>query len=869
MIITALSRVPVTWIVIATLPLVALFFKDRMMGIGFTLSIRNFVENPAALTFLLALPGAIGWVIPPIANFLSDCIWTRAGRRKPFIIASWVGTIGAFILMPLMDGFWSLVACYMVFSACNGLGGPVTALKMEIVPPSQRILASVIMSWLVQVAVLMFWVVGIGRFDQVSNIFGGALVGETALYWAVALAMVAMLAVLCLGIRETRPRVLAERSAGVWTPIRASLRSLVSFQLFGVYILAFSTAILGVGLGAMNTLLYVEQFGVSNQEMGINIAIGGLLNLLLIPVLGMLSTRMGKMRVYIGLIIAGILVNGSMYLYYHHCLDNGRPTLIEMVVFGEMLSVIGVLKAMSLTPLVYDYVRRDELGTYAAGQGVIEHWTNLLTATLVGLFVFWYATTWLAPAGVRVRVAVAEDTPQPAIAATLAAFPFAAPEGTKDLRLHAEAYFGNNTRQTHGTAYDIRLADDRATAIRESIERIEGERRTADVALRFHRASQGPATPAITGPWRPVDPTNPVAETDAVLAEAARRRAAGPGIVGGQTAAIAVLVAAKADFQAELDRRSAALRSQVLEALGDQVLSTGGQVLGAATAPVLRASWPLTGPPIDRTAEQLLDALRRADPAILDLVVRDVGGVYRLEASRRQDDGADAAAVTASLDQALAELPTAAMALGLRWPASPNTSAGTAITLDLRVLEDPIDRHPSPITRVVHAIQTAVGFPPDPPDRVHAALARSLRRPGWVDHAAVGPVPGQERAVRITALADAMPADALATWGALDVAAADVPTDRLGSLLGDRAGPAGDLYRLAVTAAKGQRLTVPMPVMAADVAKQQYDYLAGFLAILCLQVIGLGVALVFAAMVASGRLRPRGLEEAQAQEQAS
>jgi Na+/melibiose symporter-like transporter len=862
---------------------VAVIFKDRMMGIGFTISMRNFVENPAALTFLLSLPSLIGWAIPPIVNFASDCFWTRWGRRKPFIILSWVGTITTLGLMPLAPDFWSLLACYLTFSIFNSLAGPVESLKMEVVPPAQRVVSSAIMAWIGQLAVLMFWVVGIGRFDEVTTFFGGALVGESALYWSASIGMVVMLAFLMLGIREIKPQRLRQKSSSL---VRSAFGNLISFHLWGVYILAFSTAILGTGLGAMNTLLYVEQFGVTNQEMGYNIAIGGLLNIALIPLLGLLANKVGKGGVYVGLVIAGMVVNVSMYIYFHNFLDDGRPTLLEMVVFGEMLSVIGVLKGMALTPLVYDFIRRDELGTYSAGQGLINQATNYVTTNFIGLFVTWYAVMLLAPPGERVRVTFRDDLPRERVEATLTATRagWELPFGVDELRLHATPWYANGSKLDHGRGYELRLRDDHAELLRTESDRLEAARKKAETRERFLRQAHGvPAAPAsaTAAAESPVTPSatrinlrDPAADVADILAEAealnARLSIEKGDPIAGEAAAKELLTTARTEIQDELKRRAGRFQRQVEQHFSTQLLRSGEEILGAATAPAVITTRSLMGTLDTRALERFLDGMRRTKGSLIDLAVVKRDEVYTLEISALCD-GRSPAETAAAIDSVVTSTLAGSGEQRAKWRQLIGPSATTgglretvALVLDLRLLEDPIDRHPSPITRISHNFLRLVGVEPPRPERRFAAVGRGLRRAGWVDHASASALPGDNYAIRVTALMGTRPNDAEKQLGKLATPADEVPQQRLGELLGSSSAAANDLYCLAGQAARDQRLTVARPILLSDTSKQRYDYLAGYIPIFILQVIGLCVTFIFLRMVKTGKLRRRGVEEAEA-----
>jgi Na+/melibiose symporter-like transporter len=826
MIITCKKKITFLWIVLATLPWVAVIFKDKVMAIAFTFSMRKFVENPAALTFLLTVPMYISWIVPPTVNFMADRIWTRWGRRKPFIVTSWIGTMVSITLMPLAPDFGWLLAAYTVFHVFNAIGGPVESLKMEIVPPSQRGTSAAVMSWIAQLTVLLFWVVAIGRFDEMTTMFGFNVSGEQGLFWTVSLGMVIMLLFLMLGIKETNPHsaLLGEKYS-----FRTVFGGLFNQHLWPVYILIFSVAILGTGMGAFNQLLITEQWGYSKQDQGNNIAIGGIINLFLIPMLGLLANKVGRGRVYVSLVIAGITVNTSMFLYYTFVLYDARPSLIEMIVFGEMLSVIGILTGMSLTPFQYDFIPRNELGTFAAGSGLVISATNILTTNLMGLFVWGYATIFLGPPGEMARVTFQDNQHRAAAEQTLAGASWVDPATGSTLNaphLTAQPWYATGAKLDHGRGYEIRLNNKDSSTLRDQRDQMDAERGK-------HKARKSYAI-------------NKLAKNPPAL-EADKLRAT----VASETAAEMELTSKIDKIDQELAKRASAFRTQIEQVLGTKLMRDGDQILAVAQEPAVLASFALNARPIPSAVEQTLDRLHKAEGSVIDLRVIPSGDKWILQLSARTDD-------TAKLKSALEASATPSLKQVMNWPpATPEIQNAKAVRLDLRIIEDPLDRHTSPIMRMVYGSMAIFTDPPTPEQRLNA-LGRNLRRPGVFEHAGANVVPGEENAIRIMAIPVDAPSENLDTAPA-------VVTARLSQSLDPvTAKQAVALYAATMPAAKAQRMTIAQPILITSFAKQQYDYMAGYIAVFVLQLVGLGITFFFLYLVKIGRVRRRGAEEAEA-----
>jgi hypothetical protein len=330
-------------------------------------------------------------------------------------------------------------------------------------------------------------------------------------------------------------------------------------------------------------------------------------------------------------------------------------------------------------------------------------------------------------------------------------------------------------------------------------------------------------------------------------------------------AAQAQVVAAK---DAELQRRADAFRAQIEARLKDVLLPDGAQVLSATAIPAVVATLPLAGRPRVEDVEATLDALRR-DPTVIDLrVVAEPARAIELSllAGSDGDDGARA-------QRLLRDAANPGMRTAIGAGAAGKTRAASAVRLDLRTLEDPLDRHPSPITRwfVDPVLGWMLGR--HDPERRLRAIGRGVRREGWIAHASAGTVAGDARAVRITALVETVP-DGFRTGTTSADAKADKPRaeelpsaavlSRFAALGEADAQRATGLYAVAVRAAKEGRMTIARPVLGATYGKKQFDYLAGYLAVFVVQILGVGVIFIFLYMVKTGRVTKRGVAEAEA-----
>ncbi len=843
MIITCKKKVPFHWIAFAILPWAAFSFKGGVIGTGFLFSLKKFVENPAGLTFVLSLPSFISIILQPVVSFLSDRIWTRFGRRKPFVGTSFFGVTVCLVLMPFMPNFWTLLAVYMVYNVFADINSPMEPLKQEIIPPHERGRATAAMSWCSNLGTMIFWFVALGRFDDVSYMGGLAISGETVIYCSGALLMLVTGLLIALGIREVDQK--SPLRGQRLTP-RAFLGGLLDRELWPVYMLIVGAACMNFysGLGALSNLLYTDQWGYTKQEMGINVAAGGIINVFAIALLAIFADRLNRMRAYQTLICLSLLGQVFYYCYIEFILPDKHPSLVEIIVFGETLSILGILTGMVYTPLVYDYVRRNKMGTYNAGAQLVTRLTVLLTLNGVGLFIWGYATLFQPPAGEMTRVVLRGEQNQKAeVLAALRKSPWSYPESAASVpakSIEANTWQADGAFSDTGRGWEIRLRDKDSEQLASEKEKLEKER--SPLIARQKMLADKAANLVLSG-------------QSSEAAQAVQEAAAKKDRIAEITTQIDAL-------GAKLGARAQSFRDQVKTSLGDRIITEGDQILGARTQPALILDLATVNRPDVHLLEKSLGELRRERPDVIDLRPLKLDEGYGIAVSATVAAGGDPAAFARDLQAVVERLVSGRQ---------PGLFAGRmdplrvlheqALTLELMILEQPIETYVSPITRVVN--RGLALFDREPaPDRRLAAVARNLRSPADTNHVRAQAGAGY-RAIAITAVMPAPPgADKT-------VRPDDVVSRRIGAFLGDQSSVAGLsqarlFYDRIEKAAATQKFTVAHPVLATSYAAMKYDYMSGYLWMFVMSLIGIGITIAFCRFEAKGLVHKCGVEEAQA-----
>jgi Na+/melibiose symporter-like transporter len=479
MLITRKKSIPTHWIFYAQIPFVMAIAANMITGAPFIYSMKKFIDNPAAITFLLSIEVFITVLGGPFVSWLSDRVWTRYGRRKPFLIAADVGKLLIFPLIPLAPNIIWLIVLKWTYGILHDIGSPKTALTMEIVPAKQRGRGSGFFNLQLQVVNLVFWGIVIGRFDDVY--FTGPLAsldgvsGEALLYWAGALMFLFVLGFNTLGIKEIKPpngrRLRDDLKPGqnvLMLFLASFFKEVLHKSLLPLYLLLVVGTMTTVGLGALSPLLYTDQWGYSLQQMGTNIAIGALLSIVIAVGAGYAADATSKLKIYTIALVGGLLAKVAWTVFVY--LKPGmRPELWEIVAFGQLNHTFGLIAATVSFPLILEYVTRNQLGTANAGIGLFESVIKNGFAMFIGFYVLWWSIFFLPQAGDRVEVVLAHPQDHTFLMEALTAHDIDA--ASLDLRpLHRPGTNGTESRR-----WEIRLGRDEAGDLHKQRKQLTNE----------------------------------------------------------------------------------------------------------------------------------------------------------------------------------------------------------------------------------------------------------------------------------------------------------------------------------------------------------------------------------------------------------
>jgi MFS family permease len=428
MIVTHKSRVPWIWVLIMTLPWGVGSLMGGVNGQAITYTIKKYIDDPSWIALLTSINLMSNVLVGAPCNYMSDRIWTRWGRRRPFLITSCLSTAILLLLMPFIPNLWMLIVINLALQVAIDANTPAEALYFEVIPQPQRGRAVAIRNFTMGLAGMLFGLVLFAHFDDRYSFdlsrFGLGTVdwnGERTLYFSAALALLLVNGgIYIFRVRETP----------VESPLRGQRFSLRGFvkDVFGdrrwhlVYLYYAVPAVIGAGVGQFAPLVMTDVFGYTKADM-VHIGVPTTLVALFVytPLFGSLADRVPRVRMFqFG--VMGVVAHVAWTWIYIKMLApagfphasfsmpwfggpltcdlapvNGVPSLGFLFVNGLLGSVFGTAIGVTYGALLFDLIPSNRMGTLASGFGLINSVIGVVFMNLCGLFVKYYSKLFYAP----------------------------------------------------------------------------------------------------------------------------------------------------------------------------------------------------------------------------------------------------------------------------------------------------------------------------------------------------------------------------------------------------------------------------------------------------------------------------------------
>ncbi len=277
-----------------------MFYAAGSVGTGAFYSFNNFVLPPILKSFgapdlligLLSSTRSIeGAVIQPTIGALSDRVWTRFGRRRPFMLIGVPLSATFFVAGAFVNELLLLAAVIFLFSIFfNVAVDPYVALLADITPLEQR-------GWLSGVAVGVQLFSSVAFLVVIAATTGGGAV-PVWVYVLVAAVLLLGFGLTVFGIHEPRHLEHETSEAQQRLPLRAYLDALLEQRQAMRYLGTLFVYQFGLNAIVPFLVLYIQEEIHQTQQTAFALSAALLVFTAIgAVVFGKLSTRLGTRRV--------------------------------------------------------------------------------------------------------------------------------------------------------------------------------------------------------------------------------------------------------------------------------------------------------------------------------------------------------------------------------------------------------------------------------------------------------------------------------------------------------------------------------------------------------------------------------------------
>ncbi len=348
------------------------FYSAASIGSGVFNAFNNFVlplllkgAPPLVVNLLSNTRSIEGTVVQPTIGAWSDRIWTRLGRRRPFMAVAIPLSAVFIVLTPLAPNLAFTALCVFLFSLLYNIASdPYNALQADIAPARQRPLLNAIANvvTLVSQAGLLLALAGRKHIP-------------TPIYPMVAAVILITFAFTVVGVSEQRSRIQLEPR----TPLAEYLQSLRTHRAAARYLLALALYNIGVNTILVNLTRYATNV--------LNVSDGTAFQLALVLVLltGLFVVPSAKLAEKVGM--KPVLACGLLLIAVAAALALPVRTALQVL---PLLVVAGIgngaYNALSW-PLLTTLIPSQRTGVFAGLKSAAESISAFFSSFLAALMV--------------------------------------------------------------------------------------------------------------------------------------------------------------------------------------------------------------------------------------------------------------------------------------------------------------------------------------------------------------------------------------------------------------------------------------------------------------------------------------------------
>lgn len=365
---TQREKIPFSWVLLINVPWFIGLYTMFVMGTALPLTLRRYTDDLFLIGLLTSVGLWFGIILGPVVNYISDRIWSRWGRRRPFLLVAVAGSLLAMTCIPFAASLTPIILLVVVSSILGDVGSTQEPLWLEVIPPAQRGSAIAVRILCVNMASLFFFQLMFAQFDEIYRpvLFGYEmqLTGEQMCYLLGAGLQIIHIGLLLFIYREIKP-------AGVELKKITDLQDEFPFVFFKgffsnvfsdkrwwwIYLYYTSGAFIGPSLGIFNNLMLVEQFQYAKPLISLTgLPTMILSNLLVTPVMGWFADKLPKLHWWMLVAVIGACGWGLHWNFITYLPEDPMvlPKFWESMM---VLCLLGTLVGMSLMLLLLQVLR--------------------------------------------------------------------------------------------------------------------------------------------------------------------------------------------------------------------------------------------------------------------------------------------------------------------------------------------------------------------------------------------------------------------------------------------------------------------------------------------------------------------------------
>lgn len=405
MIRTQQTRVPWLWVAVILLPIFGIRLVDFIAQTLLAFTLDKHTNDPSVITFLTSVNVLFNVLVAPFIAWKSDRIWTRYGRRKPFVIIGWIGIAVLIAFIPDAPTLWLVGLLIIGYNFFQDLNTSVyQPLIMEVVPPPQRGRMQAARQGIILVCAMYFQWMIIRNFDKVTRFdlsflgLGKVLInGEQVAYWVISAVVLCCVVMIGFSVNETKPKSIPNLNER-FSPKAFISSVFMSKEQLKVYLLSFALMAMGMGIGSLSALLVTKQFGYSKEQMGEWYFWLKIFQFFLVlPFAGYIADRFDRIKMFLFGISMSTIYPLAYWAYIHFVAPNNIPSPYAIIGFTGFDIIVDFTVQIAMIPLIFDYIPRNRMGTMAAGMSICDGLAKFILMNGVGLFVKYYSMIFCPP----------------------------------------------------------------------------------------------------------------------------------------------------------------------------------------------------------------------------------------------------------------------------------------------------------------------------------------------------------------------------------------------------------------------------------------------------------------------------------------